>query len=59
MAGWGISVVVKTRDMTILPRLLPKMKEEKVLLIPIAPNWPSRKWYAVFLRLLADSPGLF
>ncbi|KAG8583453.1 hypothetical protein GDO81_008420 [Engystomops pustulosus] len=53
---WGSGLVYAFPPIPLIPKILQKLRTERVLLILIAPYWPKRSWFPVIQELAIDNP---
>lgn len=56
--SWAGLVAYAFPPFALLPKVLAKVRDERVEMILVAPNWPRRPWFPLLLSLLCDVPRL-
>ncbi|XP_071995315.1 uncharacterized protein [Engystomops pustulosus] len=54
--SWGSGLVYAFPPITLIPRILQRLRTEQVLMVLIAPYWPKRSWFPVIQELAIANP---
>ena len=54
--SWSILKCYAFPPFSLLPQVLRKVREDKALVLLIAPVWTTKSWYPILLQLLIDQP---